>query len=263
MEKMSLPHCINCSAEVDATYCSKCGQKAAVNRIKWSVLLSELNQRILGLDNRFARTVKDLTIRPGSVVQAFIDGNRVKYINPVGYMFILITIYVLLISILNVDMLEFTMSTGDIFQNQGPSTIEAEGFQRLLISNLKLLTFALIPFFALGAYTIFRRKAYNLLETAVLIFYTHAHPLFLSIIALFTFKFFGVSGNSYIFPLMILYFAYACAGFYPGSKVANFIKGLLSYLLGFMFFVLLLVAMVLLLAAIDRELFEMLFPRKI
>ncbi|UII30270.1 DUF3667 domain-containing protein [Fulvivirga ulvae] len=259
---MALSHCINCSAEVNATYCCHCGQKVDVNRLKWKVLLSELNQRVLGLDNRFARTIKDLTVRPGKVVRSFIDGNRVKYINPVGYLFILSTVYVLFISILNIDMVEFTKDIGGMFQNEKSQEIEAEGFQRMLMGNMKIMSFTLIPFFAMAAYVVFRKKGYNLLETSVLVFYTHAHPLVLSFIALFVYKFSGVSGNNYIFPVTILYFAFACSGFYQGNKVLNFTKGLLSYLLGFLFFGFVIFIFVILLAAIDMESFESLFPRK-
>ena len=262
MEKMPVSHCINCSAEVNATYCSQCGQKADVNRIKWKVLLSELNQRLLGLDTKFARTVKDLTIRPGRVVKSFIKGNRVKYINPVGYLFILSTVYVLAISIFNVDMVAFTKDVGSMLRSETSQAVEAEGFQKVLMENMKILSFGLIPFFALGAYVVFRKKGYNLLETSVLIFYTHAHPLVLSFLTLLMYVVSGISGNNYVFFVTILYFAFACASFYEGNKVANFAKGLLSYLLGFLFFGFVIVAFVVLLAVIDKELFDATFPRK-
>ncbi|MBL6449520.1 DUF3667 domain-containing protein [Fulvivirga sp. 29W222] len=254
MEQKPSSHCINCSAKVEAVYCSQCGQKVEVNKLKWNTILSEVNQRVLGLDNKFAKTVRDLTIRPGHVVQLFIDGNRVKYIGPVGYLFILSTIYVLCVSILNVDMVEFTRNTSDIFTGQNAQGTKAEGLHRMLMDNLKIVSFALIPFFTLSTYILFRKKGYNLLETSVLIFYTHAHPLLLSFMALFAFKFWGVSGNSYVFPISIFFYAFGCASFYSGNKVMNFVKGLLGFTFGFILFAFLIAAFVILMLVVDNEL---------
>lgn len=261
MENIQSSQCVNCQAEVGASYCNNCGQKASIQRLRWGTLFAELNQRVLGLDNKFAKTVKDLTIRPGIVSKAFINGNRTKYIGPVGYFFVIITIYVLLISMLEVDMVEFSKEISGPFSSHETSR-DTDSFQRLMMSNMKLLSFILVPFFAWGAYIVFRKKGYNVLESAVMILYSHAHPLFLSIIGLLIYKFADISLNPYILPLSLLYFGYVCTDFYQGNKIWNFVKGILSYLIGLLLFMLLIIIVIVLVSRIDSELLQTIFPRK-
>lgn len=256
MENINDTRCVNCHAEVNGAYCNHCGQKYEVSRLQWGTLFDEFNQRLLGLDNKLIRTVRDLTIRPGVVCKTFIQGNRVKYIGPVGYFFILITLLVLIVSLFKIDLVEFMRPTKELMQPSGSPEGQGDNLQRILMSDMKTLMFVAIPFFVLGTYILFSNKGYNLIETAVVVFYTHGHPVLLTLINLLLFKFTSTAQPSWIQPLSMLYFGYACANFYKGSKIWNFVKGLLSYILGVLFFMLFLTAVVISLAKLNPELFQ-------
>jgi hypothetical protein len=108
--------CINCNNELAGNYCSSCGQKKGVDRITFKTLFQEYIGRFLGLDTKFIRTTKDLTINPGIVSRTFIEGNRVRYISPISYFFIFTTLSLLSYSIVGVDINEFFLNTSEGFQ---------------------------------------------------------------------------------------------------------------------------------------------------
>jgi len=231
--------CRNCGNEVIGSYCHNCGQKRDVHKLGWRSLFEELQKRWFGFDNNFARTVKDLTIAPKKVIGAIIDGIRVRYIGPIGYYFLLVTLFVLTISFLGIDMSEFTKDITTAFSSA--ETTEQQQLQmeinQKIFSNFRLFSFLLIPFFITATWLIFKNKKYNFLESSVVTFYGQGHPMILSIIALFGYKFFDwVHIQLYITPISYLYFAFVCANFYKGNKIWTFIKGLLVLVLGLFLF---------------------------
>ena len=197
--------CRNCGNEVIGQYCHNCGQKRDVQKLAWRSLFEELQKRWLGFDNNFARTLKDLTIAPKKVVTATIDGIRVRYIGPIGYYFLMVTLFVLAISFLDVDMNEMSKEIASLMSSA--ETPEQEALQleinKKIYGNFRLFSFMLMPFFILATWIIFKNKKYNLLETSVVNFYGQGHPLILSIIALVGYKYFDmVDAQLYIAPMV-------------------------------------------------------------
>ncbi|MEP2772611.1 MAG: DUF3667 domain-containing protein [Fulvivirga sp.] len=251
--------CRNCGNEVIGNYCHNCGQKRDVHKLGWRSLFEELQKRWFGFDNNFARTVKDLTIAPKKVIGAIIDGIRVRYIGPIGYYFLLVTLFVLTISFLGIDMSEFTKDITTAFSSA--ETTEQQQLQmeinQKIFSNFRLFSFLLIPFFITATWLIFKNKKYNFLESSVVTFYGQGHPMILSIIALFGYKFFDwVHIQLYVTPISYIYFAFVCANFYKGNKIWNFIKGLLVFVFGLLLFMLVVMIGAFLLAIINPELFK-------
>jgi len=46
---------------------------------------------------------------------------------------------------------------------------------------------------------------------------------------------------TYVLPLSVAYFGYACASFYKGNKIWNFVKGILGLALGYLFFLIIVI----------------------
>lgn len=236
------PKCLNCGEHVIGNYCHHCGQKNIDPRLTWSVLFNDLQHRLFGFDNAFVHTVKDLSIAPGKVVKTYLKGNRVRYVAPVGYFFLLITIFVLLISFLDIDMEAYTKTVTDTMQeteNKKQQMAQHEVIM-FVFENLRIVRFLLVPFFIAATWVIFYNKRYNFLETAVAVFYWQAHPMLLSIFSILVFRFSGINALQSFVPLVTyLYFAIGCAAFYKGNKVWNFVKGLLSIALAYVLLILL------------------------
>jgi len=232
---MSDNTCPYCETETIGEYCHVCGQKQGVNRLKWRHLFEDLQKRLFGFDNNFFRTLKDLTIRPGKVIDSTIEGIRIRYIGPVGYFFLMVTIFVLLMSILDVDM--FDLSKGIKSTVNSGNTAEQEKLQRAvgqsIFGNFRVASFLMMPFYILGVHLIFKNKKYNFLETSVLMFYAQGHSMIFSIFAMFAYWAFSYSNAMLLVsPFSFAYMAFVCANFYQGNVIWNFIKGLLGILLG-------------------------------
>ncbi len=251
--------CRNCGNEVIGNYCHNCGQKRDVHKLAWRSLFEELQKRWFGFDNNFARTFKDLTVAPGKVIGATIDGIRVRYIGPIGYYFLLITLFVLTLSFLDIDLSAMTKDISAAFSSEGTPNqqqLQMELNQRIF-SNFRLFSFLMIPFFITATWLIFKNKKYNFLESSVVTFYGQGHPMILSILALFGYKFFDwVHIQLYITPVSYLYFAFVCANFYKGNKLWNFIKGLLVLILGLLLFMFAVMLITFTVAFINPELFK-------
>ena len=227
--------CPNCSSEGSGNYCTSCGQSLTRSRITWKYFLGEIQQRIFGFDNKFARTVKDLTIRPEKVIQSVIDGIQVRYFGPLGYYFLLITIWVILISILNVDMAKLSEEMFSVTDNASDEGSAAQAkINQTIFEYFRLISLLMLPFFILGNYLIFRNKKFNFLENGVLVIFAMGHPLWLSIFFLILLKYADLTLDFTLLLLVgTLYYCWVCARFYSGNRLWNFVKGFLAQMISF------------------------------
>lgn len=260
--------CVNCGAEVTGTYCANCGQRSTVKRLSFREGWNDFWARIYGFDGMFPRTLRDLTIRPGVVSRNYLAGNRVKYYAPVGYFFFVITLLYLVASLLNVEMIEYLRASSDIGLQEPPKPGSGqEKYMQYLLQkmsdNMKLLSFAIIPFQAFSArYIFFRKSGYNFIENMVLPFYMQGHTNWLNILSVILFSITG----SFISPvflglLIVFYFCYGYAVFMNYQKFWKaFFKGLLLYIVSNVFFMIAVMAVMLVVIFTDQEVFEMLKP---
>jgi hypothetical protein len=208
--------------------------------------------RIYGFDGMFPRTLRDLTIRPGTASRRFINGNRVAYYGPVGYFFLMITLLYLVASLLDINIIDFLKNASD------------SDFQPKLASeNLKLVAFIAIPIQAFCArYIFFRRSGLNFIENTVLPFYALGHLYWISIASLFLYALTGGFIPNWLqIGVAMVYFSYAYANlFQDQSRLKAFAKGLGVYLTTQFLFGLLVAMIVILLILINPDVFEMLKP---
>ncbi|MEM6325701.1 MAG: DUF3667 domain-containing protein [Bacteroidota bacterium] len=119
--------CLNCGASLPGAYCPTCGQKNQPLRtpIHWFVLntLAEY----LGLDGRVWSSVSALLFRPGRLTQAYVRGQRERYVRPLR---IYLTASVLFFLVLNViDPLERIRASTENDSALGPTvTMTAERY---------------------------------------------------------------------------------------------------------------------------------------
>jgi hypothetical protein len=265
---MEVGKCINCGTEIQQNFCANCGQRTGVKRITLREGWNDFWARIYGFDGMFASTLRDLTIRPGDAARAYIGGNRARYYGPVGYFFLMVTIFLLLLDIFNVDGAEFFQQAGKS-SGLGPeikSGSEQEKTMQLIFQfmtdNMKIIFFAMIPFQAFFTrYLFFRKSGLNFIENSILPFYTNGHVYWISIAAVIIYKTTGVFlSNSISTIISTFYLGYAYANFFSyQARWKAFIKGIASYY--FALFAFMIIAFIILISLIIlfpemREIFK-------
>jgi hypothetical protein len=231
--------CINCGSSVADNFCQHCGQRTSVKRITFKEGWNDFWARIYGFDGMFPRTLKDLTFKPGEVAQKYLAGNRVLYYGPVGYFFLMITCYLLLLNLVNIDIKEFIEQGQQMVQPAGQS----EGQKRLsqlalefVSRNIKWITFIIMPFNAIAArYFLFRKSNLNLVEHMVIPFYISGHMYWLSLITIPLVKAFGNLPlyNVVSIVFMLFYFGIAYSQLITHqAKWKSFSKGVLVPIVG-------------------------------
>lgn len=258
-------NCINCGLKSEANYCPKCGQRLKVKRITFREGFQDFSGRIYGFDSQFPRTFRDVTIRPGITAAKYIEGNRVLYYGPVGYYFLMITLMFIVASMLGIDIAEvMSQRSRDLALEQPPAGSGLAEAQRMIQSkvmdNFRIFSFTLVVFLTVWLKVFFRKSSLNLLEHSVMVFFVMGHMYWLTIADLIIEHTTGFK-ISYILSLsvMVLFFGFAVTQVYNyQSKVKAFLKGILSFFVAYLTFVLVITAFTIIIFMTDPEMRELL-----
>ena len=95
-------NCKNCegSLRTDYSYCSNCGAKVIRNRLTIKNLWYDVTERFFNVDNTFLKTFLHLFSKPEVVVDSYVKGVRKRYLNPIAYFTIALTLSGILLYIL-------------------------------------------------------------------------------------------------------------------------------------------------------------------
>lgn len=75
--------CANCGARVDRAFCPECGQTTHIHHSLLH-LVEELLHGLFHFDAKAWRTIPALILRPGELTRNYIDGQRTRYVSPLG-----------------------------------------------------------------------------------------------------------------------------------------------------------------------------------
>jgi hypothetical protein len=244
--------CPNCGLEQDSNFCGNCGQRMNVKRITFKEAFFDFWSRIYGFDSIFPRTLRDLTLRPGQVAARYIQRNRALYYGPVGYFFLMVTVFLLALSIFNIDIKDFLTQNQQAigFDAARPGSTQDKMNRQILDvvgSNMRLIAFLIIPFNGLAArYLFFRKSGLNFLEHTVLPFYLIGHVYWLSILSVLLYL---VTGsfmiNNIISVVTLFYFGFGYLTLIDNqAKWKRFLKGVGVYIVGQLLFVTIMVILI-------------------
>ena len=203
--------CKNCGTQqrTDFDYCPNCGAKVIRNRLSFKNLSHDVIEQSFDLDNTFYRTFKHLFTKPEVVIDGYISGIRRKYLNPIGYLGIALTLSGLLYFMLQkVFVVEMDM---DVF-NQG---VNPEFYKKIMpiLGDFQSLVFILfIPIFAFAGWLTFNKRGYLFSEFLVVMLYSLAQwsivsfPISLIVLIFIPQDFIIMS--TILLPLMLAYTIY-------------------------------------------------------
>lgn len=159
---MSNQICRNCGHTVEGLYCSNCGQKNDVERLKWSSLADNflstfvgdgaIGERRSNIRYGFLQTILVTVIHPGQTVTEYLEGHRRKYFNPVTILLMLSGFYALI-----------GVFFGLIDDTPKPSSNVLGEYVNLLMayaqSHPAMIYLLLLPFTALAYKWVFRKRS--------------------------------------------------------------------------------------------------------
>ena len=185
--------CKNCQKTQpnDFDFCPECGAKVIRNRLTAKNLSQDVIHRYFDIDNTLLQTFVHLITKPEVVIDGYINGVRKKYVNPISYFALALTLAGLQIFLVR----KFFPEAYDL------STITADGqeeFANTMMTSIQeyssLLTMAMIPIYALMARIVFINiKKYNYTELLVVFLYFAAEISFISFIPFIVALFLGLS----------------------------------------------------------------------
>lgn len=226
-------NCKKCNCEFQSNYCPNCGHPSKVERINGRYLLSEITS-VLNFQKGIFYTIKELLIRPGGNIRVFIYEDRNRLVKPI--MFILITslIYTILVGIFHFED-GFIDGYRDSVDNTESATL---AIFKWVQGNYGYANIIMAIFIALWLKIFFRKYPFNFFEILILL-------CFIMGIGMLIYSVFGViqgltHTNLMQFGVLVgfIYTAYAVGQFFDKTKIASYVKAIVSYLLGMITFTL-------------------------
>ena len=166
--------CKNCGLPLrsDYSFCSNCGAKVIRNRLTLKNLWYDFTERYFNIDNTFFKTFGHLFTKPELVIGSYIDGIRKKYVNPISYYAIAITLTGLLFFLLKeffVNQMSMDWMTPKGTENLNENTFDNTAKYQSIISVIS------IPLYGLLSKLMFlRNKNFNYTEHIIINLYAFA-----------------------------------------------------------------------------------------
>lgn len=221
--------CKNCNTKITKNYCPLCGAPNSVTRIDGKYIATEIGS-VLNFDKGIFYTIKELIIRPGNAVKEFILEDRRRLVKPILFIVVCSLIYTITQQFLHFE-------DGYINMNFDDWKDRPIGKMFNWVSkNYGYANILMAAFITIWIKIFFRRYDYNVYEIFILLCFTMG-------VSMLIFTLFGVIEGISNYPVLqyganiaIIYTAWAIGQFFNGKKKLNYVKGILSYFLGMITF---------------------------
>lgn len=91
-----VPSCTNCGEQLAGRWCARCGQKQIEDTDRrFGHLVGQFAHELFHADGKLPRSLAALLFRPGGLSRAYLDGQRVRHISPIGLFLIINLVYFL------------------------------------------------------------------------------------------------------------------------------------------------------------------------
>lgn len=213
-------NCKNCSNQLpsNSDFCNTCGAKVIRNRLTFKNLFEHISETFFNYDNKLLRTFIDLFKKPEKVIDGYINGVRKRYVNPISYFGLAITLTGLYLVITN----KFYPETLDYsaFAAKGQEEFTKKLIDPIL-AHTSIVMMLYIPIYALIArLTFVGLNKLNYTELIVVFLYWQSQISIISSVIIIITAIFGIKTStvSMIYmPLMFIYAAYILKRLYQLS----------------------------------------------
>lgn len=182
--------CLNCGTRYQGNFCPCCGQSAKTKRFNTKQTLKHLLFIFTKFDDSFWHTTTNLFVRPGHMIREYLQGHRADYLRPMQMLICLITAYLVVRHALNISDAPYHLVEGYSFRENLPND-----FLRMAYDNLEkaanstiISTLAKVTVLALTCFLGFKRikegKALNYAEHFYTLIYINCLYMFLRFLLL-------------------------------------------------------------------------------
>lgn len=155
--------CGACGVAVDGAFCPTCGNAIRTERLTVKGVVAEAWRQVVEFDGPVIRTMIHSVCKPHVIAQAYIDGDRKRYVNPAKFMLVSSAFVIVLLQWWGV------VHEPPPLSNPGP-TPTGVLIQRGLIYQSQyanLFNMLAVPVLALGLWLLFPRRQLNFAEHLV------------------------------------------------------------------------------------------------
>lgn len=140
------------------TSCQTCYKELAPRRLTIKLLINDVMSTIFNLERGVIFTMLTMIKSPADVINAFVNGNRYRYMNPFRLMILAATLAVISESITG------TIDTVGHLQIQGSNDESTKVIGDFLKNNINLIVLATVPLLSIGSFIVFRKPKWNFAE---------------------------------------------------------------------------------------------------
>jgi hypothetical protein len=215
-------NCKNCNTEINSKFCPDCGQPTTLKRIDGKYIIHEI-EHVLHFERGIFFTIKELLAKPSQTIRKFITEDRSRLVKPVIFIIVTSLIYTI------IEHLFHTKFTYLYFEgNENSVMAQISKWMQGHYGYANIMVGITIAFWLK---ILFKKYGFNYFEILIVLCYViGVQMLIFSIFALTEgithFKFMKIAG---IFGMIYLVWT---VGSFFGNKVINYVKALLSYILG-------------------------------
>ncbi|MEM1001736.1 MAG: DUF3667 domain-containing protein [Bacteroidota bacterium] len=146
-----------------------------MNKLNLQSFTTELADSIFQVNKGLFYTVKELSLRPGHTIRAFIEGKRKNHFKPIAYALLLSTVYFLIARIFDSTTLLDDFVTGASNRVEEEKLAVEFPILEWFANNYAYATLLLIPIFSLASFISFLGLKANYLEHVVINAYVTGH----------------------------------------------------------------------------------------
>jgi len=224
-------NCQNCKHPFESNdlFCNQCGAQLQPARLTIGNIFRDFSERYFSFDNKFIKTCIALFKQPEEVVNGYINGLRIRYVNPITFLIISITLSSIQVLLIKNGYLDFGFV--DLNPNE-KNPFDMKKFNEWSFDHQNMIMFATIPFLALiSRIVFFGRKEFNFAEHNLIYFYTYSVcTIAVLVLVVPFFLVFDLDFIFYViisFSFMILYHVYALKRIFSLTRKQIFYKTLL------------------------------------